>query len=355
MAQRHVVLLGANGSSGAQLFGAFRKLPVNLSVIRFCGEDENEAVQLSSSSNLLEICVKTPVRAVDIERLVDEAEENFGPVTNLVMSSDFPKVMSVRTADVFAFAGLTASTLVESMLARGDGHVTVINSSRTSQFTHICATIQHWLTLEIGDQDIPVGLQNLTMEGDAKALVEDWLKQQDQPTTDQSMSSRRTNEQTDQESQDSQNCRIISSRTAFDKIIAKETARSSRYNRPVCLIRSRVDHYERFQSVFGGKFSGAIGSLMVKACQLQLRNSDSVLVGKAGEMDILLPETDIRAAREVFEKISAWLSRSRFKIDDRRVTFSLILDSAVTLNTQKDLADGFVPLEEMEELSLQFV
>lgn len=117
----------------------------------------------------------------------------------------------------------------------------------------------------------------------------------------------------------------LANRRAFDEALTKECARARRSALPLCLVLLDIDHFKQVND----SFSHSVGDEILKAvarviCGL-CRTNDTVARWGGEEFAILLPDTGIKAATEICERIRQAVMQidcSQFSAD-LRITASM--------------------------------
>ena len=101
----------------------------------------------------------------------------------------------------------------------------------------------------------------------------------------------------------------VANRARFLALAEREVARAQRYRRPLSLLVLDVDHFKRINDSFGHLAGDAALRELGLALAGSVRASD--LVGRLGgeEFGVVLPETDVRAATELAERLRTSVHR----------------------------------------------
>jgi diguanylate cyclase (GGDEF)-like protein len=92
-------------------------------------------------------------------------------------------------------------------------------------------------------------------------------------------------------------------RRYFDKVLDIETARASRYQRPLSLIILDIDMFKEFNDKFGHGGGDKILKSLADAMNSNLRDTDTCFRLGGDEFAVIMPETDSRKAKETIERI----------------------------------------------------
>jgi diguanylate cyclase (GGDEF)-like protein len=95
----------------------------------------------------------------------------------------------------------------------------------------------------------------------------------------------------------------ILSRRAFKEDAGKFIALSRRHRTSVSCVTFDIDHFKRVNDTYGHSAGDKVLQEVTRACRSQLRESD--LIGRLGgeEFAVLLPDADLRQARDAAEKL----------------------------------------------------
>ncbi len=129
---------------------------------------------------------------------------------------------------------------------------------------------------------------------------------------------------------------LYNHRFIFERL-EEETAKVSRYGRPLSLIMIDIDNFKRVNDTFGHRFGDEVIQSVSHAIMANIRKTD--IAGRYGgeEFLVLLPETDVKAARVVAEKIRNTVSQLRFADPHVSVTVSAGVAEAEKSETYESL------------------
>ncbi|MCA1949157.1 MAG: GGDEF domain-containing protein, partial [Treponema sp.] len=96
----------------------------------------------------------------------------------------------------------------------------------------------------------------------------------------------------------------------------------SRYGRPLSVIMLDIDNFKRVNDTFGHRTGDEVIQSVANSIMANIRKTD--VAGRYGgeEFLVLLPETDLKAARVVAEKIRSTLNQLSFATSALSVTIS---------------------------------
>jgi diguanylate cyclase (GGDEF)-like protein/PAS domain S-box-containing protein len=126
---------------------------------------------------------------------------------------------------------------------------------------------------------------------------------------------------------------------------SREIERSRRFNRPLAAILLDIDHFKPINDTYGHVVGDQVLIELAKALQGMLRRIDVLARYGGEEFAILLPESDMRSARELSERIRKTIEGSSFptSVGDIKITVSLGIaetgNCVLDLNGLLDCAD----------------
>jgi len=114
---------------------------------------------------------------------------------------------------------------------------------------------------------------------------------------------------------------LYNHRFIFERL-EEETAKVARYGRPLSIIMLDIDNFKRVNDTFGHRAGDEVILSVAHAIMASLRKTD--VAGRYGgeEFLVLLPETDLKAAHIVAEKIRNTVALLQFETKDLAVTIS---------------------------------
>lgn len=94
----------------------------------------------------------------------------------------------------------------------------------------------------------------------------------------------------------------LANRRALQCAAQREMARINRSGRAACVVLADIDHFKAINDDFGHAQGDAVLRLIAETLRAQTRATDTVARWGGEEFALLLPETDLAAARIVAEK-----------------------------------------------------
>ncbi len=121
-------------------------------------------------------------------------------------------------------------------------------------------------------------------------------------------------------------------RRSYEDNVEKETARCKRYGSKMSIIIFDIDYFKKINDTYGHKTGDAVLIRLAEAVRVSVRRTDSVFRVGGEEFLILMPETGVREAAVLAEKIRNLVESQSFSPADQ-VTVSLgIAESDGTVN-----------------------
>ncbi len=95
----------------------------------------------------------------------------------------------------------------------------------------------------------------------------------------------------------------LANRRRFDEELTREVQRGLRFGRPVSLLMIDLDDFKRYNDTFGHPAGDEVLKALAEVLRLNIRVVDMAARYGGEEFAIILPETDLKGAREVAERI----------------------------------------------------
>ncbi|MFA7084807.1 MAG: diguanylate cyclase [Arcobacteraceae bacterium] len=116
-------------------------------------------------------------------------------------------------------------------------------------------------------------------------------------------------------------------RQKFQDVFTKELRRSKRYNNPLCIILFDIDNFKTINDRFGHEAGDVVLKKIAQIISSNLRQIDIFVRWGGEEFIVLLPETVLKTACDVAEKLLECLSVLTFDFMDEIITASFGVSS----------------------------
>ena len=125
----------------------------------------------------------------------------------------------------------------------------------------------------------------------------------------------------------------IPNRAKFNQVISKEVERYHRYKQKLSFIIFDIDHFKRFNDIYGHQFGDEILRELAHLVEKRVRTNDLLARWGGEEFAIILANTQITAANSYAEEIRQSIQEHHF-IDDLRLTCSF---GVTTIHNDDDI------------------
>ena len=115
----------------------------------------------------------------------------------------------------------------------------------------------------------------------------------------------------------------LPNREAYVERAHHEMNRWQRYERPLTLAVTDIDHFKRINDTYGHQAGDRVLQVLAKALKKRLREVDFIARYGGEEFVILLPETTEQDAHEALDKIRHAISTTPFRFREQPVTITL--------------------------------
>jgi diguanylate cyclase (GGDEF)-like protein/PAS domain S-box-containing protein len=126
-------------------------------------------------------------------------------------------------------------------------------------------------------------------------------------------------------------------RLKFQEIIRREMDRTKRHDYPLSLLMFDIDHFKSINDTYGHNFGDYILKTLTQIVDRNLREVDYLIRWGGEEFLIITPDTNLRAAQILAERIREAIEKYRFN-KDVKITVSF----GVTQFNKVDTEDTFV-------------
>ncbi|MFZ2170096.1 MAG: diguanylate cyclase [Methylococcaceae bacterium] len=116
----------------------------------------------------------------------------------------------------------------------------------------------------------------------------------------------------------------IANRREFNRILTSETDRVRRYGKPLSLVMYDIDFFKRVNDTFGHDVGDTVLQAVTGLVKENIRTVDVVARWGGEEFMVLMPASNLAAARSMAEKLRQTIAQYRFdKVDKITVSFGV--------------------------------
>jgi diguanylate cyclase (GGDEF)-like protein len=108
----------------------------------------------------------------------------------------------------------------------------------------------------------------------------------------------------------------VCNRRHFMSLLSDEIARSDRYNHKMCLLMLDIDYFKKINDEFGHPTGDLTLQHFTRLCLQSVRKTDITARIGGEEFAILLPETDIKGAYTIAERLRLTIEQSLFETEE---------------------------------------
>ena len=112
-------------------------------------------------------------------------------------------------------------------------------------------------------------------------------------------------------------------RRTFNQLLEQRVREAQRYNRPVSLLLLDVDHFKKVNDTYGHPAGDAVLRGVARLAQKAARDTDLVARYGGEEMALILPETDLKGALVMAERIRAAVQAGKHATDQGNLQVTL--------------------------------
>jgi diguanylate cyclase (GGDEF)-like protein len=131
----------------------------------------------------------------------------------------------------------------------------------------------------------------------------------------------------------------LPNRAAFDERLEVEARRFHRYRRPLALLVLDLDHFKAVNDSYGHPTGDAVLQRVADLLRANTRDPDVLARYGGEEMVVILPETMLRPAIEVAERIRAAVEATRFDHEGRSIDLTVSIGVSACPECVDDPAD----------------
>lgn len=137
-------------------------------------------------------------------------------------------------------------------------------------------------------------------------------------------------------------------RRSFTELGTVEIRRAKRHQRPLALLMIDIDHFKKVNDTYGHHCGDDVIRALAGCCRSHLRKSD--LIGRIGgeEFVAFLPETELRGAAGLAERLRKAIAESIVETDGNKIRYTISVGVAVLSAAD----DGLETLLERSDVAL---
>jgi diguanylate cyclase (GGDEF)-like protein len=124
--------------------------------------------------------------------------------------------------------------------------------------------------------------------------------------------------------------------------LEKEINRSLRYDMPLSLIFSDIDHFKKVNDTYGHLAGDHVLRSMADCLKSGLRDSDTVARYGGEEFGVILPETDLAGARIVAERMRKQVEQQQLEFEGKKIQVTMSFGIASFSFDEDATKNGFI-------------
>ena len=109
----------------------------------------------------------------------------------------------------------------------------------------------------------------------------------------------------------------------FRQLLQSEVAKAQRYNRPLSLILSDIDHFKTINDTFGHLAGDCVIKALASKLKMETRESDHVARYGGEEFAIILTETDIEGANSIAQRLRTEIETMEIAFNDKLISATM--------------------------------
>jgi two-component system cell cycle response regulator len=121
----------------------------------------------------------------------------------------------------------------------------------------------------------------------------------------------------------------VQNRRYFDEQLDREFSRSRRYERVLSLVMMDIDHFKRINDSQGHLAGDAVLKQLASTVKVKIRHEDVFARYGGEEFGIILPEIDLKGARQFAEKVRRLVEQQQFTFEKHKIPVTVSLGVAV--------------------------
>lgn len=102
----------------------------------------------------------------------------------------------------------------------------------------------------------------------------------------------------------------------FNEILEEYIEKAKKHNRNLSLVMLDIDNYKKYNDTYGHQLGDLLLKKVAEVLESNLRDEDIISRYGGDEFTIILPNTDIEAARNIMETIRETISNYKFEIEE---------------------------------------
>lgn len=123
----------------------------------------------------------------------------------------------------------------------------------------------------------------------------------------------------------------------FYSLLEEEISRHRRTGRPLALLMLDIDHFKKVNDTYGHRAGDAILRQLSRLLQKEARTIDRVCRYGGEELALILPDTDLEAARKAAERLRRGVEEHRFiTCDQRQIKITVSIGVAACAETETE-------------------
>jgi diguanylate cyclase (GGDEF)-like protein len=126
----------------------------------------------------------------------------------------------------------------------------------------------------------------------------------------------------------------IANRHLFFKLSSELCSLSKRFNTPMALLMIDIDHFKKINDTYGHPIGDEILKHIVSLVNKQIRSSDVFARFGGEEFVVLLPHTELEAAREIAQKLCSQIEKTPYENDKIKVNVTVSIGIALYRNDE---------------------
>lgn len=103
----------------------------------------------------------------------------------------------------------------------------------------------------------------------------------------------------------------------FNEVLEDYIEKAKRHNRNLSLVMLDIDNYKKYNDTYGHQLGDLLLKKVAEVLESNLREEDIISRYGGDEFTIILPDTDIEAARNIMETIRENISNYKFEIEEK--------------------------------------